>query len=212
MTLARSLGLLALLSLSACASSEPDPESSGFRPGLPVDAGDRGRHPVDPDEDAGPALEPDHYRLDFDGRDGGALAIDGETVVLPLGLNSDPGDAMELYTRVGCVDDVDALLGADGRAEARLPPMLPVALSYVAVEQRLPDGTTAKELGEQTCFAYRSSNGRWQPSFHALRTVVERGTVRLETNLLVYDADALAIFLPSHTELTSIEYAATERE
>jgi hypothetical protein len=200
--------LLLVLSLAACAKPAEDEDTAGA--GHRVDAG----HDIvaqDGELDAG---REGRYRIDFSAQDGGTLPTSNDTVVLSLGLTDDPSDAMLVYTRIGCPDDADDVIGSGGSAEALLPPTLPVHLTYVAVEQvHIASGEPEPaELGEQTCFSYRTSNGKWQPTFRPIRATVSGDSVVVEAGLDLHDADALAIFLPTYTNLVSITYEAVTED
>ncbi|NUP09691.1 MAG: hypothetical protein HOW73_26905 [Polyangiaceae bacterium] len=148
-------------------------------------------------------LRLDHYETT---EPPGPLDIANETLMLPLGRGAveqeltreAPGDLVVAYTRIGC--DIDDLEGHIGSASDEISAGPFVRLREISIEQ------VSTGVADQTCFSYRSRDGSWHAQI-APTSVDDDGEI--ETSTLVLDADevdAVAIFLPTYTEVTGITY------
>jgi hypothetical protein len=157
-----------------------------------------------------------HYSPD---RSDSTLAIANKTLAFPLGLGepvqalsaSMPGDLVEVYTRVGCsIQDPARVIGLGAYAEVHLPSVSSVHLTQISIEElrNASSDPTSRQLGEQTCFTYRSSANEWRALIPPSRLMVHGDRVIAEVDLDVRDAEAVAIFLPTFTHVSKITYRA----
>lgn len=146
-----------------------------------------------------------------------SLFVANETLVLPLrpGAQSvalsrrDPGDLQIRYTRVGCwIASPDGVLAQGGD----LPAQRTVRLLAMAIEQELRPGnsSTLHSLGEETCFTYRTADGHWQALIAPMNIVETAQRVRTEITLQGAQGDAIAIFLPTWTNVRQVSYTIQE--
>lgn len=156
---------------------------------------------------------PEEFGLVFEPR----LPIANTTLIIPLALDQPAlrtlsagatGDVLVAYTRVGCWADAPAVLGPNRGIAIRATP--PVRLTSVAIAQVAGDNVTGSldQLADQNCVSLRSPEGTWQPSLEPAMVSIDGDVVRLGFDAASALTDAVAIFLPTYTNVSRIDYRA----
>lgn len=144
------------------------------------------------------------------------LPIANETIIFPPALDQAPsrtlseretGDVLVAYTRVGCRVDPEAFIGQNRGLAVRPTP--PVHLASVTIEQS-GDGVSSSlaQLGEQTCLSVRPPGGTWQPFLEPAVVTIDDDIVLVRFETASALTDAVAIFLPTYTNISRITYRA----
>ena len=143
---------------------------------------------------------------------GTPLRIANTTLVFPLDATpavskpsrSEPGNLLIAYTRVGCwITDPAAHVGTS------LPGSpVPVRLRRIVIEQSASHPGDLAALAKETCFSYRDRDGVWHALQAPTTSVVNAQRSTSEIVLDVPDATAVAIFLPTYSNVWKVTYDA----
>lgn len=168
----------------------------------------------------GSAGEPDVYTLDLTGFGTQApvgLAVANETLVFPLAREaqtqalseSNRGDLVVEYTRVGCWAGVDPTRYTFHVREVERVPVL-----RVTIDQFVGAGgtITPQQLADGTCLSLQAQDGTWAPFLRADRAeLVSDYVIRVEFAVDEVRTSGAAIFLPTYTTVSSISYRVAPR-
>jgi hypothetical protein len=138
-----------------------------------------------------------------------SLTIANTTLVFPLTQTparrslseSEPGDLIIDYTRVGCWVDPEQYLGAVDVTSAH-----EARLTLVTISQDVSASRPSTELAKETCLSVRRPDGTWQPLLQSTNVTITDSSLQLEFAVSITTADAAAIFLPTYTSVSNVTY------